>query len=63
MIRRALRVVLPLAVVVAGAIGAWSMIENRPQPETRLAEAPLPLVRVVEAEPRSARMTRVSGFP
>jgi len=56
-IRRALRVVLPLAVVVAGAIGAWSMIENRPQPETRLAEAPLPLVRVVEAEPRSARMT------
>jgi RND family efflux transporter MFP subunit len=40
-----LKVGLPLVVIAAGALGAAGMILSREKPETRVPEAPVPLVR------------------
>ena len=57
MMRRVLMIILPLAVIALGGIGAWSMIENRAVPEKQTVEIPPPLVRVIELRPQSVRLT------
>lgn len=41
------KVTYPLIVIVIGALGAGAMILSRKQPETRIPEPPVPLVRVM----------------
>jgi RND family efflux transporter MFP subunit len=57
MMRKLLMVIVPLAVLALGGMGAGSMIESRPVPEKHVVEAPLPLVRVSEVNPQSVRLT------
>ena len=57
LLRRFLMVVLPLLVVAAGIVAAWSMIASRQEPERRPAEIPPPLVRVMEVQPQSVQLT------
>jgi RND family efflux transporter MFP subunit len=56
LLRRLLMVVLPLLVVVAGVVGAWSMITSRQEPEKRPAEVRPPLVRVMEVQPAGVQL-------
>jgi len=49
-IRRTLQILLPIAVVVAAAIGARTMVALKPEAPTRPPEVTIPLVRVLEVE-------------
>jgi RND family efflux transporter MFP subunit len=51
-----LRILLPLAVVAAGVGLAMLLIRTKPQPERRAIEVQPPLVRVVEAQPRTVTL-------
>jgi RND family efflux transporter MFP subunit len=51
------KIVLPLAIVVVGAAGMLIMIKARPEPETRIPEVPLPLVRVQEIRLQDMALT------
>ena len=55
--KRALMVLLPLAVVLIGALGALVMYMARSEAETRIPEIPVPLVRVQEVVPRDLQLT------
>jgi len=55
-LRRLLMAVLPLLIVAAGVLGAWSMIASRQEPEKRPAEVRPPLVRVMEVRPESVQL-------
>ena len=48
MIKLILRIILPILVVAVALYGAVTMIRNRPAPETRVVDLPLPLVEVIE---------------
>ena len=48
MIKLSLRIFLPIAVVAGAGYAAMTMIQNRPVPETRIAEVTLPLVETME---------------
>lgn len=50
MIKLILRIVLPLVVLGAAGYATVMLIENRPQPPTRSADVPLPLVETIGAE-------------
>ena len=54
---KSLKVILPLAVLGLGALGAWIMVNAREQPETVIPEVPVPLVRVQTVQLAEARMT------
>jgi RND family efflux transporter MFP subunit len=58
---KALRILLMVvAPVVVLALGGWSaktMIDNRPEPEKKVPEVATPLVRVINAESQSLRLT------
>ena len=41
------KIIFPLIVIVIGALGAGAMFLSREEPETRIPEPPLPLVRVM----------------
>jgi len=57
MSHKTLKIVLPLAVIaVAGAVAAW-MILSRSEPEARVPEVPVPLVRAIEVELRDLTLT------
>jgi len=43
------RITLPILVLAAALYGTVTMIRNRPAPETRVVDLPLPLVEVIEA--------------
>lgn len=51
------KVILPLAIVIVGAAGMLIMIKARPEPETRIPEVPLPLVRVQEIRLQDMALT------
>jgi RND family efflux transporter MFP subunit len=53
---RVLKVALPLAVVIVGAIVAAAMIASREEPETREIEVPTPAVRVESVELRDVQL-------
>lgn len=52
-IRILVMVLLPIAIVGAGALIAWTMVANRPEVSTEVPDKPLPLVRVMEAKKQS----------
>lgn len=56
-LRIGLMITLPLLVLVLGGLGAQKLIEMREEPEKKPPVVEPPLVRVVEAEPRSVRLT------
>ncbi len=56
-LRRFLMAAIPLLIIAAGVVGAWSMIASRQEPEKRPAEVHPPLVRVAEVQPRSVQLT------
>jgi RND family efflux transporter MFP subunit len=49
-IKLILRIILPILVLAGAGYATVTMIRNRPAPETRAAEIPLPLVTTIEAE-------------
>ena len=49
MIKLILRIILPILVLAGAGYAMVTMIRNRPVPETRVAEIPLPLVETIEA--------------
>lgn len=51
------KIILPLAIVIVGAAGMLIMIKARPEPETRIPEVPLPLVRVQEIRLQDMALT------
>jgi len=50
-------IILPIAVLGLGAVGAWTMMNARESPKTQPVEVEPPLVEVIEAEPETLRMT------
>jgi len=52
----ALRILLPLIVIGLGAFAAFTMIQNRPEPETQTVEIIPPSVRVIVAQPETVRL-------
>ena len=54
--RLALRILLPLIVIAAGGYAAFTMIQNRPAPETQTAEILPPSVRVIVVQPTNVRL-------
>jgi RND family efflux transporter MFP subunit len=46
---------LPLPILGVGALGAWGLAQGRPEPTGSAANAPAPLVAVVEVQRRSER--------
>ena len=54
--RLVLRILLPLIVIAAGGYAAFTMIQNRPAPETQAVEIPPPSVRVIVVQPRTVRL-------
>ena len=54
--RLALRILLPVIVIAAGVYAAFTMIQNRPAPETQVVEIAPPSVRVIIAEPKNIRL-------
>ena len=53
----ALKIVLPVLVIVAGALAARKMILSRPPVEIRDPEVMIPVVRTIEVHPESVRLT------
>ena len=49
-ITRSLQILLPIAVVLAAAIGARTMVALKPEAPTRPPEVTIPLVRVLHVE-------------
>lgn len=60
MIVRILKVIVPFLLVIAGAYGAWRMIESRPEVETQVREQVIPLVRVVNVKKEDIRLSVTS---
>lgn len=56
-LRIILMVLLPVLVLVGGVIGAKTLIESRVEPEREEAVIEPPLVRVVEAQPETVRLS------
>lgn len=54
---RTLRILLPLAVVALGVIGAVAMIRSRPEVATKQPEVPPPLVRVMNVDLEEIRLS------
>lgn len=51
-----LKIVLPIAVVLVAALGAWAMFLTKEQPRTQVPERIAPLVRVMTVELRDVAM-------
>ncbi len=60
MIVRILKVIVPFLLVVAGAYGAWRMIESRPEIETQVREQVVPLVRTMNVKKEDIRLSVLS---
>ena len=54
--RLALRILLPIIVIAVGGYAAFTMIQNRPAPETQAVEIPPPSVRVIVVQPKNVRL-------
>jgi len=54
---RILKVIVPFLLVVAGAYGAWRMIESRPEVETEVREQVVPLVRTLIVKKEDIRLS------
>jgi len=50
------KVLLPLVILFAGALGAWAIIGAKPELQTKLVEHELPAVEVVTAQPQAVRL-------
>ena len=57
MIVKILKVIVPFLLVIAGAYGAWRMIESRPEVETQVREQVVPLVRTMNVEKEDIRLS------
>ena len=57
MIRRILQIVLPLAVIIGGGLGAKSLVDSYQPPEKQPVVIEPPLVRVIEAAAAPQRLT------
>ena len=55
--KTALKIILPLLVLIAAAFTARTMIEARQEPEKEAPDIPPPLVRVLDVKPRNLRLT------
>jgi len=53
---RRLKLLLPIAIVVTGLLGAVALVVTRPDVETDAPEAVAPLVRVVEVAPQTVQL-------
>jgi RND family efflux transporter MFP subunit len=51
-----LKVVLPIAVLLAGSLGAWAIIATRPPLETETPEVSEPLAQVLRVQPQKVRL-------
>ena len=56
MSEKRLKIILPIAIIIVGVIGAGAMFKSRKTPPKRPAQEYAPLVRVVVAEPTSRRL-------
>lgn len=54
---RILKIVVPLLLVAAGAIGAWKIIESRPEIQTETVEQVIPAVRTVVVKTESLSLS------
>ncbi len=50
------KVQLPIVILFAGALGAWTLIAAKPEPEQKQVEHELPAVEVVTAQPQVVRL-------
>lgn len=48
--KRLMMLLIPLLILAVGVLGAWAMYLSRPQAETRIPDAPPPVVRVQNVE-------------
>lgn len=51
-----MKILLPILVLLTGAVGAYAIVSHRPALETQSAKAEPPLVSVVRAEPQTVRL-------
>ncbi|MGX2029286.1 MULTISPECIES: efflux RND transporter periplasmic adaptor subunit [Methylocaldum] len=51
-----MKILLPILVLLTGAVGAYAIVSHRPALETQPAKAEPPLVSVVRAEPQTVRL-------
>ncbi len=54
---KAMKVVLPLLILLGGALGGFAIISAKPEVKTQPADAPAPVVRTVTVEPVTHRFT------
>jgi RND family efflux transporter MFP subunit len=54
--KRRLKLLLPIAIVVTGLLGAFLLVTTRPDVETSPPEAPARLVRVIEVTPEKVQL-------
>lgn len=54
---KASKTLLPLIILLAGAMGAWGLMANRPQVKSEKREEEPPVVEVVVAQKRALRLT------
>lgn len=54
---RVLKIVIPVLLVAAGAVGAWKIIESRPEIQTEAVAPVIPTVRTVVVKPESLRLS------
>jgi multidrug efflux system membrane fusion protein len=56
LIKLLLRILLPIVVIAGAGYAGWTMIQNRPIPETRVVEVPLPLVETMDVAYSNVRL-------
>lgn len=54
---RILKIFIPVLLVAAGAVGAWKIIESRPEIQTEAVAPVIPMVRTVVVKPESLRLS------
>jgi RND family efflux transporter MFP subunit len=57
LIIRILKAFVPVLLIVAGAYGAWKLIQSRPEVETAPIEKVFPNVRTIQVKPQSLRLS------
>ncbi len=58
--RTTVMIALPLAILMVGVVGALAIVESRPDPEIKVPETVVPLVRVLEVQPADVELTVTS---
>ncbi len=58
--RTTMMIALPVVILMVGVVGALAIVESRPDPEVKVPETAVPLVRVLEVQPTDVELTVAS---